>query len=152
MKKILLSWLLVQSCLFVVAQTKTLVRDREQLFTEAEVVRLDSMLQQYLGRTGNLLLIATDSLDVSTNTFSNAFFLEHGIDSSSKKAALALLLSRKNGLVFMAANKYLQPYITQDQMIEMLNEGLTSLKEKRREEAAWLICKKAMEFLDTRLK
>jgi len=74
MKKILLSWLLVQSCHFVVAQTKTLVRDREQLFTEAEVVRLDSMLQQYLSRTGNLLLIATDSLDVSTNTFSNAFF------------------------------------------------------------------------------
>lgn len=131
------------------AQSSKMIQDKERIFTEAEVLRLDSMLQQYHLQSGNFLLIVTDSLDISTDSYSGHFFREYGIDSNSKKAALALMLSRKNGLVFMAANKHLRPFISQEQLIEMLNAGIPSLKEKRREEAARLICEKAMMLLAT---
>ncbi|MBK9569940.1 MAG: TPM domain-containing protein [Chitinophagaceae bacterium] len=130
------------------AQPKTLVQDKENLFTIDEVTRLDSMLQHYRQQTGKLVLIVTDTADISEATYSNQITKQYVPDSTKKVFVFMLLLSRKNQLLFTAVNEPLRPFVTQELLLEIMNAGIPSLKEKRREESALLICKKAMEFLD----
>ena len=130
----------------VAAQTH--VQDKEQLFTKDEVNRLDSMLQQYHQLTDKIVLIATDSADVNNPSYQNELFQQYFPDSTSKAWVLMLLMSRKSQKIMIVVSKPLLPYISQQLLMDIIGTGIPSIKEKRREEGATIICKKAMEFLN----
>ena len=53
----------------VTAQQKKLVLDHEKIFTAKEISSLDSMLQKYRRSSGRIVLISTDTVDVSTDQY-----------------------------------------------------------------------------------
>ena len=55
--------------LAVTAQQKKLVLDHEKIFTAKEIASLDSMLQQYRRSSGRIVLISTDTANVSTEQY-----------------------------------------------------------------------------------
>lgn len=130
----------------VAAQTH--VQDKEQLFTKDEVYRLDSMLQQYHQLTDKIVLIATDSSEVNNPSYKNELFQQYFPDSTSNKWVLMLLMSRKSQTIMLVVSKPLLPYISQQLLMDIIETGILSIKDKRREEGAAIICKKAMEFLN----
>lgn len=145
--------MLISTCLLFVfgaaAQQKKLVTDKETLFTKEEINRIDSMLQAYRQSSGNLVAVCTDSLDVTTNAYRDSLVSEYTKDDVQKPYAVFLLLSRKNGTVQLVSNELGKdiPYSVDD-FIKIINYGVPALKEKKREEAVTIICKKIMELLD----
>jgi uncharacterized membrane protein YgcG len=130
------------------AQQKSHVLDKEKLFSPDEITRLDSLLQQYHQRTANIILIATDSADINDPAYKNELFWQFIPDTTTIEKMLMLLMSRKSQAIRMVASRPLLPYISQEQLLEIIGTGIPSIKEKRREEGATIICKKAMELLD----
>jgi len=130
------------------AQQKSHVQDKENLFSPDEITRLDSLLHQYHQRTANIILIATDSADINDPAYKNELFWQYIPDTTAVEKILMLLMSRKSQAIRIVASKPLQPYLTPEQLLEILDTGVPSIKEKRREEGAMIICKKAMELLD----
>ena len=148
MKNYFIIFFILLAAANTIAQPKTLVQDKENLFTIDEVTRLDSMLQYYRLQTGKMVIIVTDTADISAATYTDQITKQYVPDSTKKIPVFMLLLSRKNQLLFTAVNAPLRPYVTQELLLEIMNAGIPALKEKRREESATQICKKAMEFLN----
>lgn len=131
------------------AQPTPLVLDQEKLFTADEVSRLDSMLHAYRQSSGHfVVVVSTDTLDVSPEEYIDRLAKSSYSDNTENSFGYFLLLSRKNQLVFCAVNDNLKPFISQDLLLDILNAGLPSLKEKRTAEGVMMICRRAMEFLD----
>lgn len=141
--------LLIITCsLFAInvwAQNGKKVYDQENLFTSGEAAKLDSMLQQYSIRSGNNMFIVSDTADVSVNVYADRLFIQY---NSTGKPSLILLMSRKNSLLLIAVNAKLRPYLSQEQMMAMINAGIPSFRDKRTADGAKLICLKAMELLN----
>ena len=131
------------------AQQKTLVFDHEKIFTPTERIRLDSMLQEYRKSTGRIVLINTDTLDVSNGAYADNLVNQFVTDSTNKPFIFMLLLSRKNQLILASVNDKVKPYIKEKTLFEILDAGIPSFKVKRPAEGSTLICKKAMKFLNT---
>lgn len=153
------------------AQQKILVADKEHLFTTEEISRVDSLLQDYHKRSGNLVVVCTDTLDVSAKTYKDSLIKLYTGDKPIKPYAVFLLLSRKNSTVRLESNdlptdssvkkdltkteKEQSVYITEDrkegleEFMKIVTYGLPAFKEKKLEEGVTIICQKAMEFLDT---
>lgn len=131
------------------AQQKTLVFDHEKIFTSAELTRLDSMLQEYRKSTGKIVLINTDTLDVSNGAYADNLVLQFVTDSTNKPFIFMLLLSRKNQLILASVNDKVKPFIKDKTLFEILDAGIPSFRVKSVAEGSRLICKKAMEFLNT---
>ena len=130
------------------AQPSKLVVDKENLFTEKEIVSIDSLLQAYHKRSGNLVAVYTDTADVSeSNSVDSVYatFKKNGIDSAY---SYILLMSRKHSLIFSNVNKKTAPFINDKLLLGILETGFASLKEKRRAEGVLFICSAAMNFLD----
>jgi uncharacterized membrane protein YgcG len=136
--------------LFVALQTcaQSYVLDKEQYLNVEEIARVDSMLSAYHKRTGTVVLMSTDSLDIKSPTYVSEIFKRYFPDSASSNRVLMLLMSRRNQYVTMVASKPLAPYINQQQLLDMISAGAPSLQAKRREEGVTNILKKAMETLD----
>lgn len=145
MKNILLIINFSLFALHILAQNGKRVYDRENIFTSSETAKLDSMLQQYSIRSGNNMFIVSDTADISANVYADRLFTQF---SSMEKPALALLMSRKNSLLLIAVNAKLRPYLSQEQMMAMINAGIPSFRDKRTADGAKLICLKAMELLN----
>ena len=132
------------------AQQKKLVTDKESLFTKEEGIRIDSMLQAYKQSSGNLVVVCTDSLDVSTTVYKDSLVAEYSREDMHKTFALFLLLSRKNGLIQLVSNELTKDMPNRmEAFLKIVSYGIPSIKEKRREEGVTIICKKAKEFLDS---
>ncbi len=132
------------------AQQKKLITDVESIFTAAEINRIDSVLQDYHKRSGNYVIVCTDTLDISTDAYKDSLVEIYTPASPKKPYALFLLLSRKNSLVYLASNELTKDVPNRlDEFLKIISYGVPALKEKKIEEAVTIISKKAMEFLDT---
>jgi uncharacterized membrane protein YgcG len=142
------SFLFIFLIIVVQASAQSYVLDKEQYLDAEEISRVDSLLSAYHKRTGTVVLMSTDSLNINSPTYVNELFQKYFPDTTSSTRVLMLLMSRKHQFVKMVASKPLMPHITQQQMLEMISAGAPSLQAKRREEGVTLILKKAMETLD----
>ena len=114
------------------AQPSKLVVDKENLFTEKEIVSIDSLLQAYHKRSGNLVAVYTDTANVSEQPFLDsvyATFKKNGIDSAY---SFTLTMSRKHSLIFSGVNKKTTPFINDKLLLGILETGFASLKEDRK--------------------
>ena len=133
----------------VTAQQKKLVLDHEKIFTTKEIASLDSMLQQYRRSSGRIVLISTDTLDVSSDQYATNLVNRFVKGSTNKPYVFMLLLSRKKVMILASINDKVKPFIKDRTLIDILDAGIPSFKENRNAEGSMLICKKAMEFLNT---
>jgi len=130
-------------------RSQELVMDKENLFTAQEIKHIDSLLQAYHKKSGNLVAVYTDSADISVKDFGEdvyAFFKRTGSDEAH---SFILMMSRNHSLIFSIVNKKTTAFVNQQLLIGILETGFASFKEKRRAEGVTKICTKAMEFLDS---
>lgn len=157
------------------AQKRKLASDKEQLFTTEEINRLDSLLQGYYKKSGNLIVVCSDTLDVTTKMYKDSLIKEYIGDELIKPYAVFLLLSRRNSTIQLESNdlstsspgkedtadpakknseKNDSAYLakksqeTLNEFMKIISAGIPAFKEKKREERTTIICLKAMEFLD----
>jgi uncharacterized membrane protein YgcG len=124
------------------------VMDKENLFTAGEIKQIDSLLQAYNKKTGNLVAVYTDSADISAKDFGDDVYALFKKPRSDDAYSFILMMSRKHSLLFSTVNKKTGPLTNQQQLIGVLQAGFDSFKEKRRAEGVIKICTKAMELLD----
>lgn len=136
--------------LIIAIQTsaQSYVLDQEQYLKPEEVARVDSMLSDFHKRTGTVLLMSTDSLNINSADYTNKIYQRYFPGTTSSNRVLMLLMSRKTQVVKMVASKPLTTFIDRMQMLDMINAGAPSLRAKKGEEGVTLILKKAMEELD----
>ena len=132
----------------VTAQQKKLVLDHEKIFTTKEIASLDSLLQQYRRSSGRLVLISTDTLDVSTDQYATDLVNRFVKGSTNKPYIFMLLLSKKKVMILASVNDKVKPFIKDRTLLDILDAGIPSFKENRSAEGSKLVCKKAMEFLN----
>lgn len=133
----------------VTAQQKKLVLDHEKIFTAKEIASLDSMLQQYRRSSGRIVLISTDTLDVSSEQYATNLVNQFLKGSTNKPYIFMLLLSKKKVMILASVNDKVKPYLKKRTLLDILDAGIPSFKENRSAEGSRLVCKKAMEFLNT---
>ncbi|HLO81056.1 MAG TPA: TPM domain-containing protein [Chitinophagaceae bacterium] len=132
----------------VQTSAQSYVLDKEQYLNAEEIARVDSMLAAFHKKTGSVVLMSTDSLDIKSPLYTSEIYQRYFPDSTSSTRILMLLMSRKNQYVTMVASKPLATYISQQQMLDMIFAGAPALQAKRREEGVVIILKKAMEALE----
>lgn len=133
----------------VTAQQKKLVLDHENIFTTKEIASLDSMLQQYRRSSGRIILISTDTLDVSTGQYATNLVNQFVKGNANKPYIFMLLLSKKKVMILASVNDKVKPFIKDRTLLDILDGGIPAFKERRSAEGSILICKKAMKFLNT---
>jgi hypothetical protein len=130
------------------SQQSKLVVDKENLFTETELASIDSLLQAYHKRSGNLVAVYTDTANISNTDFGASVYATFQKPRTDSAYSYILMMSRKHSLLFSSVNKKTMPFINDKLLIGILETGFASFKEKRRAEGVILILKKAMEFLE----
>ena len=138
--------------LFVIsgtAQQKKQVLDHEKIFTAKEIVSLDSMLQQYRRSSGRIILISTDTLDVSSDQYATNLVNQFVKGKANKPYIFMLLLSKKKVMILASVNDKVKPFIKDRTLLDILDAGIPSFKASRSAEGSILVCKKAMQFLNT---
>ena len=133
----------------VTAQQKKLVLDHEKIFTAKEIAGLDGMLQQYRRSSGRIILICTDTVDVSSAQYATNLVNRFVKGDANKPYIFMLLLSKKKVMILASVNDKVKPFIKERTLLDILDAGIPSFGEKKNEEGSKLICKKAMEFLNT---
>ena len=133
----------------VTAQQQKLVFDHEKIFTTKEIASIDSILQQYRRSSGRIVLISTDTLDISTERYATNLVNQFVKDSTNKPYIFMLLLSKKKVMILASINDRVKPFIKDRTLFDILDAGIPSFKENRSAEGSKLVCKKAMEFLNT---
>ena len=133
----------------VTAQQKKLVLDHEKIFTAKEIASLDSMLQQYRRSSGRIILISTDTVDVSKEQYATNLVNRFVKGDANKPYIFMLLLSKKKVMILASVNDKVKPFIKERTLLDILDAGIPSFGEKKNEEGSKLICKKAMDFLNT---
>ena len=133
----------------VTAQQKKLVLDHEKIFTAKEISSLDSMLQKYRRSSGRIVLISTDTVDVSTDQYATNLVNQFVKGSTNKPYVFMLLLSKKKVMILASVNDKVKSFIKDRTLLDILDAGIPSFKENRTAEGSRLVCKKEMEFLNT---
>jgi uncharacterized membrane protein YgcG len=133
----------------VTAQQKKLVLDHEKIFTAKEIASLDSMLQQYKRSSGRIILISTDTVDISSEQYATNLVNQFVKGSIKKPYIFMLLLSKKKVMILASVNDKVKPFIKDRTLLDILDAGIPSFKENRSAEGSISVCKKAMEFLNT---
>jgi uncharacterized membrane protein YgcG len=133
----------------VTAQQKKLVLDHEKIFTAKEIASLDSMLQQYKRSSGRIILISTDTVDISTEQYATNLANQFVKGNANKPYIFMLLLSKKKVMILASINDKVKPFIKDRTLLDILDAGIPSFKENRSVEGSMLVCKKAMQFLNT---
>lgn len=116
----------------------------------AEIKEVDSLLRNYHQKTGNhVLVLTTDTLDgLGPEEYSIRFARQQQLGNAQNQKGFIFLMSRKNQLLYLVASDPLKDLVSREKLMEIINEGIPALKEKRTAEGLVLICKKAMECLD----
>ena len=130
------------------AQQSELVVDKENFFTEKEIVSIDSLLQAYHKRSGNLVAVYTDTANISNPDFGASVYATFKKPGTDSAYSYILMMSRKHSLLFSSVNKKTVPFINDQLLVGILEKGFASFKEKRRAEGVMIICSAAMSFLD----
>ena len=133
----------------VTAQQKKQVLDHEKIFTAKEIASLDSMLQQYRRSSGRIILISTDTANVSTEQYATNLVNQFVKGSANKPYIFMLLLSKKKVMILASINDKVKPFIKDRTLLDILDAGIPSFKQSQAAEGSKLVCKKAMEFLNT---
>jgi len=133
----------------IAAQERKLVLDQEKLFTPKEITSLDSILQQYRRSSGRIVLISTDTADVSSEKYATNLASRFVKGSTHKPYIFMLLLSKTKVMILASVNDKVKPFIKNRTLLDILDAGIPSFKENRTAEGSRLVCKKAMEFLNT---
>ena len=133
----------------VTAQQKKQVLDHEKIFTAKEIASLDSMLQQYRRSSGRIILISTDTVDVSKEQYATNLVNQFIKGSANKPYIFMLLLSKKKVKILASINDKVKPFIKDRTLLDILDAGIPSFKNSQTAEGSRLVCKKAMEFLNT---
>ena len=102
------------------AQKNKLVLDHEKIFTAKEIASLDSMLQQYRRSSGRIVLISTDTLDVSSAQYATNLVNQIVKGSTNKPYIFMLLLSRKKVMILASVNDKVKPFIKDRTLLEIL--------------------------------
>lgn len=131
------------------AQQTSLVLDKEDLFTETEEKRIDSLLQAYHQKSGNLMALYTDSADISEKDFGYRVYSLFKKPGSDNAYSYILMMSRNHSFLITTVNKITASQVNQQQLEALMEKGFASFKEKKREEGVVKIFEEAMEFLDT---
>lgn len=156
-----LKWVITLLVVFGVAHSlkaqKVLLRDQEKLFTTAELKKIDSLLQHYYKATGNYVsVVTTDTLDILPGDYSERFAKQQGL-SEPDHYGLVLLMSRRQGLIYLTGTGQLERIIkqekdlvpfAQDALEGIISVGIPDLGEKRTAEGVMKICNKAMNFIE----
>ena len=132
----------------VQTQAQSYVLDMEKYLSAEEVARVDSMLAEFHKRTGKVVLMSTDSLNIHDPSYKNDLFSRYFPDSTSTEKVMMLVMSRKNQLVQITIGRNLLPYFTEQKLTEMIFAGAPALQARRREEGVTIILRKAMEALE----
>ena len=117
---------LVCALLFIITphgQQTRWVMDKEDLFTQAEEMRIDSLLQAYHNRSGNLVALYTDSADISEKVFGDkiyALFKKVAVDSAY---SYILMMNRGRSLIFSTVNKKTAAFVNQQKLVAILENG-----------------------------
>ena len=109
---------------------------------------VDSLLQAYRNKSGNLVVVYTDTSDISAEGFAASVQMRYGSPATDGYYSFILLMSRKNSLLFASVNSHTLPFVNDQLLLGLLEPGFQSLKEKRRAEGVTRICMKAIEFLE----
>ena len=133
----------------VTAQQKKQVLDHEKIFTAKEIASLDSMLQQYRRSSGRIILISTDTVDVSNEQYATNLVNQFVKGSANQPYIFMLLLSKKKVMILASINDKVKPFIKDRTLLDILDAGIPSFKNSQTAEGSRLVCKKAMEFLNT---
>jgi uncharacterized membrane protein YgcG len=149
MKKYLALFAALLFFIGVTAQQKKLVLDHEKIFTAKEIASLDSLLQQYRRSSGRIILISTDTVDVSSDQYATDLVNLFVKGSTNKPYVFMLLLSKKKVMILASVNDKVKPFIKDRTLLDILDAGIPSFKENRSAEGSMLVCKKAMQFLNT---
>ena len=131
------------------AQEQSLIQDREKIFTNEETHRIDSFLQIYRKKSGNLVAVYTDSSDISTNAFIETVYATYQSPGTDSSYSFILLMSRNNSLLFGSVNKHTSLFMNDNLLLGLMESGFQLLKEKKTAEGVTIICTKAMEFFDS---
>ena len=131
------------------AQQEKLVLDHEKIFSTKEIASFDSMLQQYRRSSGRIILISTDTLDISSGQYATNLANQFVKGSTNKPYIFMLLLSKKKVMILASVNDKVKPFIKDRTLLDILDAGIPSFKEGRSAEGSKLVCKKAMKFLNT---
>ena len=131
------------------AQQTRWVMDKEDLFTQAEEMRIDSLLQAYHNRSGNLVALYTDSADISEKDFGGKVYAQFKKVAVDSAYSYILMMNRGRSLIFFTLNKKTAAFADQQKLVAILESGFASFKEKKREEGVLKIFTKAIEFLDS---
>ena len=136
--------------LIIAVQTKaqSYVLDIEKYLSPEEAARVDSMLAGFHKRTGKLVLMSTDTLNIQDPSYKNDLFSRYYPNSTSTEKVMMLILSRKNQLVQITMGRNLKPFFSDQEITEMIFAGAPALQAKRREEGVTTILRKAMEALN----
>jgi uncharacterized membrane protein YgcG len=124
------------------------VLDLEKYLSPEEATRVDSMLAGFHKRTGKVVLMSTDSLNIKEPSYKSNLFSRYYPDSTSNERVMMLVLSRKNQLVQITMSRNLLPFFTDQKITEMIFAGAPALQARRREEGVTTILRKVMEALE----
>ena len=130
------------------AQDTPLLQDRENLLTAGERLQIDSLLEHYRKRTGQLVAVYTDTADISSPDFTLSVQRQYGDPKTDRHYNFILLMSRKNGLLFASVNQSTMPFVNNELLTGILEKGVASLQAQRRADGVREICQAAMQFLD----
>lgn len=147
MKKLMLILCGCLPVLSVMAQPAPLLQDRENLLTISEGRSIDSLLQQYRQRSGNLVAVYTDTVDVSLQEVGLSVQMQYGDPKTDKHYTFILLMSRRHGVLFASVNQSTIPYVNEALLTGILQKGTSALKDQRRADGIREICQAAMEFM-----
>jgi hypothetical protein len=131
------------------AQQTRWVLDKEDLFTQAEEMRIDSLLQAYHKKSGNLVALYTDSINISEKDFGDKVHALFKTVADDSTYSYILMMCRKHSLIFSTVNQKTTAFVDQQKLVAILENGFSSFKEKKREEGVLKIFMKAIEFLDS---
>jgi len=67
-----------------IRESKKLVFDNQKIFTAKEITGLDTMLQKYRETTGRIVLISTDTLDVSSQYYADNIVNQYVTDTANR--------------------------------------------------------------------
>lgn len=146
----LLSLLLCTGITTICGQQKLFFHDNEKIFTATEIKQVDSVLRNYHQKTGNhVLVLTTDTLDgLGPEEYAIRFARQQPLSNTQNQKGFIFLMSRKNQLLYLVASDPLKALVSREKLMEIINEGIPALKEKRTAEGLVQICKKAMECLN----
>ena len=132
------------------AQQLALLVDREEVLAPDARGRMDSLLNAYHDRTGNVLTFCSDSADVSIKTYQDSVEKAYASLAGREGYSIHVLVSRRHQKIQLASDNMARfDRAKFEEFMKIVSFGVPALKDGKRELGFTAICMKAMEFLDS---